>query len=229
MSFNHFRMKMIAVTLFLFSIQLSLDCVSIDASSSRTHTSTANSVLLSASSPFEDLVEYAMTGNRNGVQRALIEYNLQAAEVSKALPPVSRRTMEELVASIKRAEEHSDNETIAFKSIEAYRLLMDSLDPKSLVVPIQVSMLDYEGFRLQAILHFSPNDWSEIQRTSGEAQKYWITIKPRVRNKGLADAVDTMIAGMNDAAQKKNKEMAIFASKMDLAMVDILESYFEKK
>ena len=47
-------------------------------------------------------------------------------------------------------------------------------------------------------------------------------------DKGLRDAVKAMLAGLHQATSAKNSEMAVFAAQMDLALVDLLEGYFER-
>ncbi len=44
----------------------------------------------------------------------------------------------------------------------------------------------------------------------------------------MRDAVKTMIAGLKQATGANNAEMAVFAAQMDLALVDLLEGYFER-
>ena len=117
---------------------------------------------------------------------------------------------------------------MALNSVEAYRVLVESLDPNGLVVPIQVAKLDYVGFKLKVLLAASPPDWPAIQTTSEAAGRYWHELEPRVGDKGLRDAVKTVIAGLHQATSDENPEMAAFAAQMDLALVDLLEGYFER-
>jgi hypothetical protein len=187
-----------------------------------------NAILLSATSPFEDLTEYALAANTDGMKLALKAYNDQAAGVSKVLSAKARNEMDVLIAVIKKAEHQGDNETLALKSVEAYRILIQSLDVNSLVVPIQVSLLDYAGFKFMALLHAKATDWLALEKVAEEAQQNWAAIHPRVTDKGLSDAVDTAIAGMYKACIEKNAGMAVFAAQIDLALVDLLEGYFER-
>jgi len=186
-----------------------------------------NEVLLSAASPFEDLTENALAGNRKGMQLALKGYDEQAAKVSKVLSPKARHDIELLVATIKKAEQRADNESVALNSVEAYRTLIESLDTSSLIVPVEVSLLDYAGFKLKVFLHAKSPDWSVLRKTAEEARQHWTAIESRVSDKGLLDAVNTMITGMNKATTAENADMAVFAAQVDLALVDLLEGYFE--
>jgi hypothetical protein len=188
----------------------------------------SNQVLLAAASPFEDLTEFALANDTRGMRQALKAYGDQAEGVNQALSPPARREMAALLAAIRRAESKGDNQEVALNSVEAYRVLVESLDPNGLVVPIQVSKLDYVGFKLKVLLAASPPDWPAIQTTIEAASRHWHELEPRVGDKGLRDAVKALIAGLHQATSAKNAEMAVFAAQMDLALVDLLEGYFER-
>ena len=198
------------------------------ASPLRSDGSRSNEILLSAASPFEDLTENALAGNKKGIRLALKAYEEQAAKVSKVLSPKARHDMEWLVATIKKAEQRADNESVALNSVEAYRTLIESLDTSRLTVPVEVSLLDYAGFKLKVLLQAKLPNWSHLRKTAEEAHRHWTDIESRVSDKGLRDAVNTMITGLNKAITTKNAEMAVFAAQMDLSLVDLLEGYFEK-
>ena len=187
-----------------------------------------NDILLSAASPFEDLTEYALAANKKGMKLALKAYTDQASAVSEVLDAKALKDMDLLIAAMRDAESQGDNETVALKSVEAYRILVESLDVNSLVVPIQVSLLDYAGFKSEVLLHAKSTDWIALKKVAEEAQQNWDTIQPRVTDKGLRDALNTAITGMYKACTEKNHGMALFAAQIDLALVDLLEGYFEQ-
>jgi hypothetical protein len=198
------------------------------AASKQAGVSGSNRVLLAAASPLEDLTEFALASNTRGIRQALKAYGDQAAAVNKVLSVPGRREMASLLAAIRRAESKGDNQEVALNSVEAYRVLVESLDPNGLVVPTQVSKLDYVGFKLKVLLAASPPDWPAIQTTIEAAGRHWHELEPRVGDKGLRDAVKTVLAGLHQATGAKNAEMAVFAAQMDLALVDLLEGYFER-
>jgi hypothetical protein len=187
-----------------------------------------NQVLLAAASPFEDLTEFALANDTPGMRQALKAYDDQAAAVNQVLSVPARREMASLLAAIRRAESKGDGQEVAMNSVEAYRVLVESLDPNGLVVPTQVSKLDYVGFKLKVLLAASPPDWPAIQTTIDAAGRHWHELEPRVGDKALRDAVKAVLAGLFQATSAKNAEMAVFAAQMDLALVDLLEGYFER-
>jgi hypothetical protein len=187
-----------------------------------------NQVLLAAASPFEDLTEFALANDTRGMRQALKACGDQAAAVNQVLSVPARREMASLLAAIRRAESKGDGQEVAMNSVEAYRVLVESLDPNGLVVPTQVSKLDYVGFKLKVLLAASPPDWPAIQTTIDAAGRHWHELEPRVGDKALRDAVKAVLAGLFQATSAKNTEMAVFAAQMDLALVDLLEGYFER-
>lgn len=188
----------------------------------------SNQVLLAAASPFEDLTESALANDTQGMRQALKAYSDQAEGVNKVLSGPARQEMAALLAAIRRAESKGDHHSVALNAVEAYRVLVESLNPNGLVVPIQVAKLDYVGFKLKVLLAASPPDWPAIQKTGEEAAGHWHALEPRIGDKGLRDALKTMLTGLHQATVTNNAEMAVFAAQMDLALVDLLEGYFER-
>jgi hypothetical protein len=214
----------LTITAFTFSLLFIGNALPKESVNSNIH----NEILLSGSSPFEELTEFAISADRKGIKRALQTYDAQAKKVENTLPGTDRGKLKALVADIRKAEQQDDYTTIALKSPEAYRTLIEALDRNSLKVPKEVSLLDYVGFRFLAVLHTKPGDWSNLQEAAEYAQKNWDAIKPRVTNKGLREAIDITIAGLSKACTVKNPDMALFAAQIDLVLVDLLENFFDK-
>jgi hypothetical protein len=113
-------------------------------------------------------------------------------------------------------------------SVEVFRLLIESLDASALEVPMEVSLLDYAGFKIHVLTAGDSPDWPAIERTTSEAVKWWSSLKGKVKNKKLADAVNSTIRGLQEASSSKNLAMINFAAQIDLDLVDLLEGDFEE-
>jgi hypothetical protein len=194
---------------------------------SRTGPERGNEVILAASSPFEDMTEAALAADRKGIERALRAYDAIAGKVEGVLAAARRDELRALVADIRMGEKQGSFNEIVLKAPEAYRTLIEGLDRGGLKVPLEVSLLDYAGFRFLALLHVQPVDWRSLQGAGELARKNWTAIKAKVADGGLRDAVDVAIAGMNRACILKNADMALLAAQVDLALVDLLEAGFE--
>lgn len=206
-----------------------------DTSASITRAATAplaanpnNDLLLNAASPFEDLTEYAEAGDQAGMDRAIAAYHGEAASLHDVLSPQARQRLDALTSKIEQARETGDRHAVAVNAVEAYRVLIEALDRQALVVPAEVSLMDYAGFKLGVQTRAAQPDWTAMQATAGEARRFWSTIEPRLKDTGLRDAVNTAVGGMERATRTQDLPFAAFAAQVDLDLVDLLEHYFER-
>ena len=190
-------------------------------------TTSRNETLLDAMSPFEDMAEAALAKNRKGVKESLAEAQSGAAEVLKALPRSEVKKYERLLKSIEDASTAKEHHSVAVNAVEMFRLLAESLDENNLDVPKEVSLLDYVGFRLHVLAAAKTTDWNAMQSTVAEGTKWWDAIKEKVDNKGLRDAFQSTISGLEQAIELKHLPMLNFAAQIDLDLVDLLESHFQ--
>lgn len=186
-----------------------------------------NKTLLSAASPFEDLTEYSLAGNKQGMDSAIKEAEKEIAHVMVFLSPESRERLEALFSNIVLARKKEEFAAAALNSVEAYRVIVGALDAAALKTPLETPLLDYTGFKIQALAKQAPPNWVAIRQTVSEAQRHWSAIEARVADTGLRDVMDTAIEGLMSAAKSKNLEMVRFASQVELDLVDLLEGYFE--
>ena len=189
----------------------------------------ANETLLSATSPFEDMVEFALARNFASVEKSLAKADGQAAAVKDALPPASVGAFDGQLQALHKVVVAKDHYAVAVCAVEIFRLLLDNLDATKLKVPKEVSLLDYAGFKLHVLDAAPKPDWDAMRKTVAEAAAWWKAAKSKVSEKGLRDAVESTIRGLQQAAQTENLPMLHFAAQIDLDLVDLLEGYFEKK
>lgn len=189
----------------------------------------ANEVLLSAMSPFEDMIEFALAGNNPDVSKALAAADQQAADVKTVLTTSAANRFTTLMAGLHRAVTDKDHHKTASGAVEIFHLLIDSLQAKGLKEPKEVSLLDYAGFNLRVLAATQNPHWQDIRRTVGEAAGWWKTIESKVSQKGLRNAFGTSIHGLEDAAKLENLPMLRFAAQIELDLVDLLEGDLSPK
>jgi hypothetical protein len=134
--------------------------------------------------------------------------------------------LDTLVTGVRNAWQKGDRGPMAIQSIEAYRLLQESINRKGQLVPVEVPLLDYAGFKLNGLLLSTQPDWKEIAKTAQEASKWWAAIGPKIGDNTLRDAMDHTINGLKNAAARKDPKLLRFAAAMDLILVDGLETYY---
>lgn len=187
-----------------------------------------NDILESSTSPFEDLTEFAVAADEQGMNRALTAIENRAEVTRSALDAPAERRFDSLLSDIRDARTSGNYTNVALDAVETYRVLVESLDDEALIVPKAVSLLDYAGFRLNLLAGSAAPDWAAIQETTQEARGSWTRTSALVGNRGLRDVMDTTIGGMEAALEMRNAQMMVFVSQVDLDLVDLLESHFEE-
>jgi len=187
-----------------------------------------NDKLINASSPFEDITEYALDANVNGMTKSLIECETETHKIKDLLSANDYREINQLLSGMKGDFTKKQYSNLALNAVNGYKILVEALNPKGLKVPKQVSLLDYTGFRGIALLGTKNVDWTALKSNAKEANKLWKQIEHKVKYNGLKDAVNTTINGMHKAAAEKNVLASQLSAEMDLALVDLLENYFSK-
>ena len=182
--------------------------------------------LASGAEIFENLTEGAAAMDAATYKKALSEFEKLYPEIYPRLPPDRKIRLDTLVTGVRNAWQKGNRGAMAIQSIEAYRLLQESIDHGGQLVPIEVSLLDYAGFKLNGLLLSTRRDWKEVARTAQEASKWWSAIGPGIADKTLREAMDHRIEGINDGAARNDPELLRFAAAMDLILVDGLEAFF---
>ena len=175
---------------------------------------------------FENLTEAAPVINAAAFTKSLAEFEALYPLIAQRLSAGRKARLDTLVAGVRNAWQRGDRGAMAIQSIEAYRLFQESIDHTGQPVPVEVSLLDYAGFKLNALLLSTQPDWKQIADTAQEASTWWTAIGPRITHKTLRDAMDQTVNGIKDAAARKNPELLRFAANMDLVLVDGLETFF---
>lgn len=187
---------------------------------------TRNEILQAASSPFEHLSELAIVGDWKGVDAAMQEFEPLQRTTTNALPAEARQRFDSQLAAIRESYGRRDGYSLGLQAADAYRTLVAAQDGAALAVPIEVSLLDYAGFKLTALLSRTSPDWQAVQATAGEARQFWTTIQRRVLDKSLHTLTTTTVDGLVKAAQDRDRARAQFAAQVDLDLVDVLEGHF---
>ncbi len=124
-----------------------------------------NEILMNGSSPYEDLIEFALdkhnrkiisTFNKIKAEKTSITTHLQLRKISQ---------FDTFFVRISNAVSDKNYNQIALNAAEAYKLIISSLHRRGLIVPKEVSYLDYVGFKLLIQLNEEEVDWNETHTT----------------------------------------------------------------
>ena len=189
----------------------------------------ANAILLRATSPYEDMVGFALAKNTASLTKALAAADKSAAGVKAVLSTAAASKFESLVQSIHQSATDNKHHAVAASAVEVFRLLIDNLEASGLKEPREVSLLDYAGFKLHVLAAAEHPDWEAMRKAVADAAGWWEAIKTKVADKGLRDAFNSTIRGLQTASKTENLPMLNFAAQMDLDLVDLLEAHFKHK
>lgn len=190
--------------------------------------SSTNAKLLAAVEPFEGLTETAIAGDAKKIDRAIQEADKIRTATRALLPADAASRYDALFTALHVAQTKHDNLAVALQAAEIYKLLVSWLDASAMTVPKEVSLLDYSGFRTNALLKATPPDWTAIAATAQEANGYWAKVRDRVSDKKLQAGMDKAQQGLAAAAKGHDAALSRSSTKADLDLVDELEAYFAK-
>jgi len=186
-----------------------------------------NETLLAATSPFEDLSEFALAKDAAGITKSLAEADGHVAAVRKVLPAAAATQFDALMKVLHQAATDQQHHALALNAVETFRLLLDQLDAKGLEVPKEILLLDYVGFKLHVLEAAPQADWEAMRKTVADGVAWWNTTKPKIHEVALTDAMDTTIRALQEGAKTQNQALLHFAAQLDLDLVDLLEGIFE--
>jgi hypothetical protein len=188
-----------------------------------------NALLEAAISRCEDLTESAEAGKVTNMDQAIQALEGERAKVLGVLSPEAGKRFEAGLAALRQKRASEDFLGVALEAVETYRLLTTSLDREKLKAPIEVSLLDYAGFKVKVLTKRQPPDWQAMQGVATEAAKDWQAIQGKVADKSLRSVMNTTMAGLKQAIEGQDAAMARFAAQVVLDLVDLLEQQFKRQ
>lgn len=177
---------------------------------------------------FENLTEKASAADTQELARLSDEAESGARACSASLSGTNAKALESRLGAVRDALRSNDRAGVARNAVEIYRIFVtaEARGPKD--APLQVSLLDYAGFRIQSDLQATPPDWADAESALLFAEQQWseieATISDRNLKKSFAADLERISAAMND----RNVAAAKDAVRIELDGVDLLERYYTK-
>lgn len=182
---------------------------------------------MAAAEPFEALTEAAATGDERRIQPAVNAALASGDRIRSTLPSTYRNELDFQTISIRRGQRAKDPTAISLSSNEAYRILV-SASAGAASFPVEVSLLDYAGFRYDANLKAKPARWADMTEATLFAERQWAQVEPRLKEPALAAEFGKALTDMKKAAATKDGKLAAASVKAELDLVDKLEAAFAK-
>ena len=174
----------------------------------------------------ENLVEFALDGNAGKIAETANAIEASLPKLRTAVPATTFKAIESRVRDQRTAVKAGTAIATALASVEIYRLLQETIDPRSRAVPVQVPLLDYAGFKILALAKGDAVQRASIDATVKEAASFWKQVETRISSVALRNMIGSIMTGLADAAAAKDPAYTAFAAKMLLESVDLLEGQF---
>lgn len=181
-----------------------------------------NTVLRTSAEPFEVLTEQAFSAPWVEIDRLITDAR-SAADAARNAVPVVASALDQRVDAIVAARQAQDRSALALAAVETYRHLVQSQDAFSAQVPIPVSLLDYAGFRYDALAQAPKVDWAAMDQSVRFANEQWRAVAPHISSPSLPGVMQSSLGAMSAAVNKRDVAFARSAAATELALVDLLE------
>jgi len=182
-----------------------------------------SAILHASAEPFEGLTEQAFTAPWPQIDGLIAEGRTAAANARRVLPGARAAALDRQIATIAAARQAGDRPGLALASVETFRQLVEGQDAAAAQVPIPVSLLDYAGFRYDALAQAPKIDWAAMEQAARFAGRQWQAIAPMVTSKALPGVMTTSLGAMSLAAKRHDTAFARSAAATELALVDLIE------
>lgn len=185
-----------------------------------------NALLQGASEGFKPLTETAFDKPFPELAVGLTAARQKASDTRALLTPDQAARLDTLSAGLDNALRDRNRTATVIAAVETYRVLVSAQDA-STQLPVEVSLLDYAGFKYYALAKSPPVHWDQMTADVAYARETWARISPRVTAKGLSGAFESALSGMETAVAQKNEVAAGIAVSNELVLVDALEEHFK--
>jgi hypothetical protein len=183
--------------------------------------------LTAAGEPFEVLAETAFTATAAELDKSILAADGAANMLKTIVPATLSASLQTRLTAIRQARKADQRVDLSLASIEGFRDIVSAV-PGTPAVPIDVSLLDYAGFRYDADAQAKTPRWDDMAAATSFARERWATLSGLAPLAKLRTRFETGLNAMDAAVRARNVTQARAAAKAELAMVDELEVAFPK-
>lgn len=186
-----------------------------------------NDAINTVASLHEDLIEFALTGDRGAVQEKLTLISQGLAGIRTKLDEKTAQATNENLKKMQQSLQDDDWPALSLAAVDNFKQLEIALDKTALTTPLEVALLDYAGFKLKVLTGPAKLDWALATRTVNESSGFWKALESSVTDKGLRDLMGSIHEGLDKAILEKDALQLGFGGQMILDAVDLLEQNFQ--
>lgn len=172
------------------------------------------------------LTEQASTATPRQLDTMIAQAKLAAARDSMLLKSEPAAELVAHLQAVDRARRSMARADLAIASIESFRLFVSAAATDTSAVPVQVSLLDYVGFRYAVDVAATPVRWGDAAIAADYAAARWSELELRIKDAGLKGRFKTAIVALKAAVRARDGAGAGRRAQAELDLVDELETYF---
>jgi hypothetical protein len=179
--------------------------------------------LLAAAESFENLTEAAFSANAEVVAAANAKADGAVRSIIPVLSADQKAQLNQITAAMVEARKSANATDVSLTANELLRFAIVTASGEK-NIPVEVSLLDYSGFRYMANAKAQPVRWADMTVTVDDAANHWTKVKPQFKDPQLVAKFDTVLADMRAAITAKDTAKARTVGNQELDLVDLLES-----
>lgn len=183
-------------------------------------------IMEAAASACEDMVDVVAADGIPAAQPKLVDLKAALKKAHGFLKTDVAAQLDLRAEAMAALAKGTSKTKLSLAAIETFKDIVNASDWHNAKIPKDVSMLDYTGFKL-SILASDPNpDWATAAKTANEAHSAWDKLVPKFKDEDLVDLAHTLDAGTVDAVRRHDAAGVLFASKLQLVSIDLVETSF---
>lgn len=178
-------------------------------------------------SPFEDMTEFALDKNEEGINKSLekVEAVLKEGMFEKNLTAEGMKSFSTHVDKLKELIKQKKYDQVALASSDIFESNTSNfVDANKIENQIRIEHLDYMGFKILSLLNQEKIDWQLVQQTTANVKTVWASLSPEIKDNNLKDSFEYLFEGLETAAKNKDIKIGEILASMDLSLVDVLEN-----
>ncbi len=189
-------------------------------------TQAQKAIMEAAASACEDMVDAVAADGMKAAQPKLVDLKAALKKAHGFLPPDVAAQLDGRAEILTGLGAGDSKTALSLAAIETFKDIVSASDWNKVKIPKDVSMLDYTGFKLSILASDANPDWAAAAKTADEAHVVWDRLVPKFKDEDLVDLAHVLDAGTVDAVKRHDVAGVLFASKLQLISIDLIETSF---
>lgn len=189
-------------------------------------TQTQKDVMEAAASACEDMVEVVQADGIAAAQPKLLDLKAALKKAHGFLKADVAAQLDQRAEAIAGLAKGTSKTALSLAAIETFKDIVNASDWHDAKIPKDISMLDYAGFKLSILASDANPDWAAAAKTADEAHVAWDKLVPKFKDENLVDLGHILDAGTVEAVKRHDAAGVLFASKVQLVSIDLIETSF---